>query len=65
MKTPHVALDLFPEMPAVAVEKPKRTKRVAKPHVAPQATARIQAELDAPLPATAPALELLMSSAVL
>jgi DNA polymerase-3 subunit epsilon len=29
LKTPHVALDLFPELPAPAVEKPKRAKRLA------------------------------------
>ncbi len=46
MKTPHVALDLFPEMPAPA-EKPKRTKRVAAPKIAPQAVAPAWPEMEA------------------
>ncbi len=50
MKTPHVSLDLFPEMPAMAVEKSKRAKRVVAPQAAPQAMVQIQHELDAPLP---------------
>ena len=38
MKTPHVALDLFPEMPAVAADKPRRAKRATLPvGVAPDA----------------------------
>ena len=50
MKTPHVSLDLFPEMPAMAVEKSKRAKRAVAPKVVPQPMAQIQHELDAPSP---------------
>ena len=49
LKTPHVALDLFPELPAPAVEKPKRAKRVAAAQ-APAALTPPTAEQ--PLPAT-------------
>jgi DNA polymerase-3 subunit epsilon len=50
LKTPHVALDLFPEMPAMVLEKPKRTKRAVAPKVPPHATAQAQPELDAQAP---------------
>ena len=53
MKTPHVALDLFPEMPAVAVDKPKRAKRVAAPPVVQQTTQQTQQRFDAAWPAAA------------
>ena len=36
LNTPHVALDLFPELPKPAIEKPKRVKRVAAPKVLQQ-----------------------------
>ena len=51
MKTPHVALDLFPEMPAPA-EKPKRAKRAVAPVVAHTASVQVQPPLDVPAPAS-------------
>ncbi|NVO06904.1 MAG: DNA polymerase III subunit epsilon [Rhodoferax sp.] len=37
LNTPHVALDLFPELPPAAVVKPPRAKRVARAAAAPSA----------------------------
>ncbi len=51
MKTPHVALDLFPELPAPAVEKPKRAKRPVAALAPQPAVAVAQATLAQPLPA--------------
>ena len=50
MKTPHVALDLFPELPAIAVDKPRRAKRATAPKAAPPATAQFQHVLGASSP---------------
>jgi DNA polymerase-3 subunit epsilon len=47
LNTPHVALDLFPEMPAPA-EKPKRAKRVTTPQFAQPAAVQAQPGLEAP-----------------
>jgi DNA polymerase-3 subunit epsilon len=47
LKTPHVALDLFPEMPAVAADKPKRAKRVPTPPIVQHTTALTSVEPDA------------------
>jgi DNA polymerase-3 subunit epsilon len=50
LKTPHVALDLFPELPAPA-EKPKRAKRVAAPSATPMAATQVQPALEVSAPA--------------
>ena len=47
LNTPHVALDLFPELPTPAVDKPKRTKRVAAPKVVQHVPAQTQPAMDA------------------
>ncbi len=56
MNTPHVALDLFPELPAPVHEKPKRAKRVAASRTLPQTAA--QPVYDAPNLANPHATEL-------
>ena len=52
MNTPHVALDLFPELPAVAAEKTKRAKRKAVPVAAASEVVRAQSQTDALSPTT-------------
>ncbi len=61
MKTPHVALDLFPELPPAAVDKPKRTKRVPVPKATAQTPA--QAPFDLPSPAVTQLLPQLSAQA--
>ena len=61
MNTPHVALDLFPELPAVAVEKTKRAKRTAAPVAAPDKAALAQS----PMYALSPTSDLGTASASL
>jgi DNA polymerase-3 subunit epsilon len=58
LNTPHVALDLFPELPAPPIEKPKRAKRVAAPKVVQQTVAQLQSALNAPSSTAAHASEL-------
>jgi DNA polymerase-3 subunit epsilon len=58
LNTPHVALDLFPELPAPAVEKPKRAERAAAPKVVQQTVAQLQSALNAPSSTDAHAAEL-------
>jgi DNA polymerase-3 subunit epsilon len=47
LNTPHVALDLFPELPKPAIDKPKRVKRVATPKAAQHSAAQLQSAADA------------------
>jgi DNA polymerase-3 subunit epsilon len=45
LNTLHVALDLFPELPAPVIEKPKRTKRVAASKAVAQTAAQSESNL--------------------
>ena len=48
LNTPHVALDLFPELPTPAVEKPKRAKRAAVSKGVQHVAAQVPPVLESP-----------------